>query len=185
MSHSYERNKPNGVTRRGFLQMGIALTGVFALDADLLADGLPVQAQTVMQADKFASLSGFLTGKTQLDTVLAARALSQLRALDPGFDVKLSALAAGIDASRAKTMDAFLATEAGVRNRATATTIVSAWYLGYTGTPDLSKMADASRFVTYREALMFKPTLDVSIIPTFSRGKNGFWHEPPATLAND
>jgi fructose 5-dehydrogenase small subunit len=185
MSQSREKNCTNGVTRRGFLQIGISLTGALALDADLFAGSLPTQAPAVMRADTFASLSGFLTGKTQLDTMLAARALTQLRALDPGVDGKLSALAAAIDASRAKTMDAFLATEAGSHHRATATTIVSVWYLGYTGTPDLSKMADASRFVTYREALMFRPTLDVSIIPTFSRGKNGFWHEPPATLAND
>ncbi|CAG9193089.1 putative Fructose 5-dehydrogenase [Paraburkholderia tropica] len=185
MSQSREKSTTSGVTRRSFLQIGIALTGAFALDTELRAGSLPAQAPAVMQADTFASLSGFLTGKTQLDTTLAARALTQLRALDPGFDGKLSALSEAIAVSRAKTMDDFLATEAGARNRATATTIVSAWYLGYTGTPDLSKMADASRFVTYREALMFAPTLDVSIIPTFSRGKNGFWHEPPATLATD
>lgn len=185
MSRTVGNNTGIALTRRTFLLYGITFTGVAALDAKLNAGAaLAAQPEAMATAD-FVSLSQFLTGHSSLDAGLAARALEQLRTLDTAFDHKLAALAAAIAAAGAKTMDDFLAANPEAPLRTTATTVVSAWYLGYTGTPDLSKMEDQARFVTYREALMFKPTLDVSIIPTFSRGPNGFWTEPPATIATD
>jgi hypothetical protein len=63
--------------------------------------------------------------------------------------------------------------------------IISAWYLGYTGTPVSLRASDNTRFVSYTDAFAYAPTLDATVIPTYSRGKTNYWVRPPITLNSD
>ena len=57
--------------------------------------------------------------------------------------------------------------------------IVSAWYLGYTGTPISLRAEDDTGFVTFTKALMYEPTMDATVRPTYARAGINYWVEPP------
>jgi hypothetical protein len=59
------------------------------------------------------------------------------------------------------------------------TTIVSAWYLGFTGTPISLRAEDDTGFVTFTEARMYAPTMDATVHPSYARGGLNYWVEPP------
>ena len=63
--------------------------------------------------------------------------------------------------------------------RETAATIVSAWYLGYTGTPIPLRAEDDTGFVTFTGALMYEPTMDATVRPSYARAGLNYWVEPP------
>jgi hypothetical protein len=87
-----------------------------------------------------------------------------------------------ITQSGAKTMAQWLAGPAphDAALMATARTITSAFYLGYTGDPDSQAPHDTNGFVTFTGALMWRPTIDATIIPTYARGGTDYWVKPPA-----
>lgn len=174
---------PNNPGRRRFLLSTAAASAVLAASPVLA----PMSAFAAAQPDNhtFGQVSRFVTGRKTLPDVLVTRAHDQLLALDPAFDDKLAALASTIQASGAKSIDAFLKTNPDSALRDTMVTITGAFYLGYTGTPDPSQMTDNARFVTYHEALMFEPTADATPIPTYSHHGHNYWAKPPATIATD
>jgi hypothetical protein len=69
--------------------------------------------------------------------------------------------------------------------KALAVSIVSGWYLGYTGTPVGLAVKDDTQFITYSGALMFEPTRDVTVIPTYARAGTDYWAAAPASIATD
>lgn len=163
--------------RRAFI-----VSGAFALAAFAGARWLIGSAEAA-PADfgAFLTLSAFLTGATELDAEIAARAFGQLTELDGSFPEKAGALAAAVATSSAPSMDDFLAhpasSDPGLRTA--AATIVSAWYLGYTGTPISLRAEDDTGFVTYTGALQFVPTMDATVRPTYARAGLNYWVEPP------
>lgn len=168
-------------TRRGFL-------GTMAISAAAVAGASfagPVMAQNIDEHG-FLALSALLTGRDALDAGIASRALSALKAVDSGFSDKAALLSAAIQQERFTDMakfDDFAQRHPDLKPVALA--IISAWYLGYTGTPEGELNKDNACFVCYETALMYEPTLDVTIVPTFSRGKTNYWGEPPAVLSQN
>lgn len=163
--------------RRGFI-----VAGAFALTAFAGARWLVATAEAApADAEAFRTLSAFLTGAPDLDAGIAARAFGQLTELDASFPEKVGALAAAVATSDAPSMDDFLAHPASsdVGLRAGAATIVSAWYLGYTGTPISLRAEDDTGFVTFTGALQFEPTMDATVRPTYARAGLNYWVEPP------
>ncbi|ARO15920.1 hypothetical protein BVG79_p1000118 (plasmid) [Ketogulonicigenium robustum] len=170
------------LSRRGLLR-GAVVASAIALTASL--SGTAVFAQGVT-ATNFVTLSQVLTMRPQLDPEIAARALDALSGEDDGFATKAQALMDAVTAENFSDMDSFndfIAKHEDLRD--TAMKIISAWYLGYTGTQDGHGFDDTARFVTYRSALMYESTIDATVIPTYSRGAPNYWAEPPATVAND
>ncbi len=168
------------VNRRGLL-LGIGVTAMSA------AMGLGAAAAVRAASDApspaaFITASRFVTGAPLDDGAALDRAWTQLRALDADFPRAVDRLADALRRSGAATMTAFMgspvAKDAALLK--TATTIVSAFYLGYTGTPVEHRMKDNTGFVTFVGALMWRPTLDATIIPTFARGGTDYWVKPPA-----
>jgi hypothetical protein len=169
------------IDRRAFVVAGgflglTALTGGFAWSA---APATPVAAADV---EEFRVLSRLLTGAPELDPGLAERAYNQLTFLDAGFPGKTAALAAAVKSSGAASMDAFLASPnaGGEDLRGTMVTIVSAWYLGFTGTPIPLRAEDDTGFVTLTEARMYAPTIDATVRPSYARDGLNYWVEPPS-----
>jgi hypothetical protein len=133
-------------------------------------------------AASFLAVSNFVTTTDLDDATAVQRAWEQLCALDAGFAQAVERLHTAITQSGAKTMAQWLAGPAphDAALMATARTITSAFYLGYTGDPDSQAPHDTNGFVTFTGALMWRPTIDATIIPTYARGGTDYWVKPPA-----
>lgn len=143
----------------------------------------PVSAENVTL---FLQVSEFITDKSDLKLILAQRALSNLWIDDSEFMDKLRELHATISQSGFPNATTF-SKSLLMQNPQIADTvkkITKAWYLGYTGDQLPYTVSDDVRFVTYTDALMYRPTLDVTIIPSFSREKPNYWFNPPVHLMN-
>lgn len=161
------------------------VSGAFALAAFSSGIHYPVvsvEAAPMVDLELFRTLCIFLTDVPDLDSLLAERAFSQLTALDADFSTQAGTVADAVTASAAPSMDDFLARSAlsdqGLRD--TIVTIVSAWYLGYTGTPISLRAEDDTGFVTFTKALMYEPTIDATVRPTYARAGLNYWVEPPS-----
>jgi hypothetical protein len=163
------------VVTSGFLGLS-ALTGGFAWPKDATA------AVSQPDVEAFRALSRLLTGAPDLDPGLAERAYRQLTALDPDFPGEATTLVEAVKSSGATNMDAFLASpnSSGERLRDTMITIVSAWYLGFTGTPIPLRAEDNTGFVTFTQARMYEPTIDASVRPSYARDGLNYWVDPPS-----
>ena len=172
--------RPNAPKREGIDRRAFIATGVFALSAFGGARWLIAPAEA-SDSDDFRALSAFLTSSDDVDPAIAARAFGQLTELDPTFPDKISTLSDVVASSQAPSMDDFLAHPAssGTRLRETMVTIVSAWTLGYTGTPIALRAEDDTGFVTFLGALQFRPTMDATVRPTYARDGLNYWVEPP------
>jgi fructose 5-dehydrogenase small subunit len=170
------------VTRRNGLLLGIAGAGLLAGGA-LNVDRLLAQSASAPPAPpSFLAVSNFVTSADLDDATAVQRAWEQLCALDAGFAQAVERLHTAITQSGAKTMAQWLATPVihDAALMATARTITSAFYLGYTGDPDSQAPHDTNGFVTFTGALMWRPTIDATIIPTYARGGTDYWVKPPA-----
>ena len=135
---------------------------------------------------RFLQLSQVLTNRPALDAVTGGRALANLTAGDKTFPAQASALLGAITTAKFSDMRSFNTFIAGHEAlRPVAMKIISAWYLGYTGHPSGNSFDDDARFVSYAGALMYQPTLDATVVPSYSRGHTNYWAQPPATLATD
>jgi hypothetical protein len=167
-----------GVDRRTFLTTGAAAFAAFSSGYAWIVT--PAAGAEAPDAEAFRALSQFLTGADQLDPVQAERAFAQLAALDDNFPEKAATLNEAVTNSGAQSVDAFLAHPSSDGDlRTTTTAIVSAWYLGYTGTPISLRAEDDTEFVTFTGALMFEPTIDATVRPTYVRAGLNYWMEPP------
>ncbi|MCC3742559.1 sorbitol dehydrogenase family protein [Rouxiella badensis] len=172
------------LTRRQLLISGAYLTGFAALNPALSWAVPPAQNSDTAT---FYPLSLLLTARTQLSQVVAQRALNYLSAEDNQFPAKLQQLVQALSAANITHADQLNghAIMAANGTGATARKVISAWYLGFTGTPIAMRAVDNTRFVTYTDALMYAPTIDATVIPTYSRGHTNYWTQPPATIKND
>lgn len=129
-------------------------------------------------------VSEFITDKSDLKLILAQRALSNLWIDDSEFMDKLRELHATISQSGFPNATTF-SKSLLMQNPQIADTvkkITKAWYLGYTGTPVSHRDKDNTQFVTYTDALMYRPTSDATIIPSYSKEKLNYWVNPPSYM---
>ncbi|MBS0875824.1 MULTISPECIES: sugar dehydrogenase complex small subunit [unclassified Tatumella] len=172
------------LSRRNLLKTGLYLTGFAAFTPALSRALLPSQNS---DNTVFYKLSLLLTGRTQLSQLLSQRALTCLTKEDSDFPVKLTRLIQVMNAANITRADQLnghrimSVTETGD----TVKKIISAWYLGFTGTPLPLRATDNTRFVTYTDAMMYAPTSDATVIPTYSRGQTNYWVRPPVTILTD
>lgn len=177
------------ITRRKLLYSGAALTGA-GLFAPLWAGSVLAQEVSSAATDDIESLrqlSLFLLERPSVDAALSLRILAQCTQNDPAFPEQMKALWGKVGQHHLRSVSQLSASpfyrDPVVKD--TAQKIVSAWYLGYTGTPVSLRATDGTRLVTFTGALAYAPTADATVIPTYSRGKTNYWVNPPATLAND
>ncbi|OWQ47476.1 hypothetical protein CDL60_08585 [Roseateles noduli] len=150
---------------------GLAATAAGAASA---AGAAPAAA--ALPAADFLRLSIFLTGGQPLDATLAGRYQVALAKRDPQFGDSARALLGLMATSKAATVEALLEQPALQDTlRALTTRIVSAWYLGIVG-----QDADAE-LISYAEALMYRPTRDVLVVPTYGAGPDSWGDQPGVT----
>lgn len=171
------------LSRRKFLIASVAMTGFAVLRPALSWASVPAESS---DSAIFFKLSQLLTSRTNLSPVVAQRALYWLTEEDAQFPQKLQLLSTEIANQKITLADQLYGhpmMDGPLGD--VAKKIISAWYLGYIGTPVPQRAVDSTRFVTYTDALAYAPTLDATVIPTYSRGRTNYWVQPPVTIKND
>lgn len=172
-----------GYSRRAMLATGASVLGVALAGGSLAASGGPAGG---ISSSDFQKLSGILTNRATLDPHISDRAFAALSAEDGAFAAKAQQLYSATLQAGLRDMRQYKGFIAGHADLdPTAKKIISAWYLGYTGTPEGESNVDDARFVSYAGALMYEPTKDATIVPTYARGHTNYWVDPPSTLATD
>ncbi|CAB3757342.1 sugar dehydrogenase complex small subunit [Paraburkholderia solisilvae] len=159
------------------LAAGAALSGLSGAGAvsPAYADAPPPSAGL----DAFLALSRKLTGRTNLDPVLAKRVYAALSKMDSQAD--------NLFAQNVATLNSWLQTHGGVPSDTviaalqpdmpalakTASAIVRAWYLGLVGDPPRVQV------IAYENALMFDPVKDVLTVPSYCRDVPLYWAQKP------
>lgn len=145
------------------------------------------EASSEQAIKDFLALSERLTGRPALNARIAGRAWQVLLDGDADFADRQRQLAQAMDDAELTDMRHFKAFAESLPEALTQTAIaiISAWYLGFTGQAQGHSATDNTRFITYTGALMFEPTIDATVIPTYSRGHSDYWIDPPASIATD
>lgn len=125
------------------------------------------------------NVSEALTGRSPLDPEIAMRVERILTKHDETFPSRLAKLASAIGAAQARDRDHTIASLSD-ENIDTAIEIIRPWYLGFTGTPSTSHMEDDAEFVTFLSALMYEPTKDNTVRPSYARDGRDYWAQTPA-----
>ncbi|MFJ3482481.1 sugar dehydrogenase complex small subunit [Pseudomonas sp. NPDC090202] len=161
----------SGFSRRSLLRGSVTL-GLAAMLGGLT----PLQSvfAAEVSAGDFIALSQFLISRP-VNPVLAARYQAALAKRAPNFAGNVIALKQLISEQGYKHVDEYLAqAQPDPSLKATATSIVSAWYLGIVGEP-----ADAE-LISYSEAVMYQPTHGILAIPTYGGGPASWGPKPTA-----
>lgn len=168
---SIQTDAPQGLSRRNLLRGSVAL-GLLGLASGML----PWQAAMAATADdEFIALSQFLVSRP-VNPVLAGRYYTALSKRAPNFAANVSALKQLVAGNGFKHVDEYLAMASPDASlKATATSIIAAWYLGIVGEPATAEL------ISYSEAMMYQPTHGILIIPTYGGGPAS-WGPKPVTL---
>jgi hypothetical protein len=153
----------------------------------LTASGALAQVVPTAKAPAgFMQISKLLTGHPEIDDTLADMAWSALVRREDGFETAYTSLVKAIEAAGLKDFADLPQSPAisDPAHKATAVSLVSAWYLGRVGEV-LDRAEPGPDFITYTGALMWRPTLDVTVLPTYARAGPGYWGAAPASLATD
>ena len=167
----------SGMSRRTLIG-GTAVAGVALALGGSAVLGTSNAFAAAAASDDFLRLSEFLTGGKPLTAALAARYQEALRRHDPQFGAAAALLQRHVEDTRPAHVDDLLANpDLDPALRATATQIVSAWYLGIVG-----EDADAE-LISYANALMYRPTAGILDIPTYGSGPDSWGQKPPVTVS--
>ncbi|SDA92777.1 Membrane bound FAD containing D-sorbitol dehydrogenase [Pseudomonas sp. NFACC15-1] len=152
------------------------LRGSVTLGLVALVGGLGPWQSVMAEGDQdFIALSQFLVSRP-VNPVLAARYYRALSRRAPNFSGNVGALRQLVDGQGFKHVDEYLAqANPDPSLKATAISIISAWYLGIVG-----ELADAE-LISYSEALMYRPTHGILIIPTYGGGPASWGAKPADT----
>lgn len=150
-------------------------------------DSTPLQASVpTNEYAGFAVISAQLTGQDKPDPHLVSRCYRALCKVDARFEDRFRQLErAAQDFARPLMAHWGEFSAAYPEASEVAMAIISAWYLGYTGGPRSDCTEDDAQFVAYENALMYRSTIDATVIPSYARGKTNYWAEPPATIGQD
>jgi fructose 5-dehydrogenase small subunit len=124
---------------------------------------------------EFLKLAQFLTSKT-VDTTLAQRFYDALKKRNSELDTSVASLNELVNTRKLGHMDDYLALQdVDSKLDACARKIVKSMYLGV--------VADDSNaeLIAYREALMYRPTESVLVVPSYGRGPNTWGSKPVDT----
>lgn len=181
--------EPHLLSRRKLLFSGAALSGLGFFSSSWIGSVLAQQVSGVTTDDaaQLHQLSLFLTERDALDPSVLLRVLARCTEADPLFTQKVSRLWAQIQQQGVSDVGVLVGSQVyqDPEMKDTVQKIVRAWYLGYTGTPVSLRAVDDTELVTFTGALAYTPTLDATVIPTYSRGQTNYWVKPPSTVAND
>lgn len=163
---------PSTISRRSVLGV-VAAGALLAAGGGALLGGVPTVFAAPVPADDFLRLSEFLTGGKPLQAVLATRYQAILAKFDAKFDESSAALQRYVADAKAANIDELLARpDLSEPLKKSITQIVSAWYLGIVGDDNNVEL------VAYVDALMYRPTIDVIVVPSYGGGPDSWGGKP-------
>ncbi|WP_144631563.1 sugar dehydrogenase complex small subunit [Bordetella genomosp. 13] len=176
-----ESETPSNARRRALVKYTIAwsvLGGALAsvpmrrLMAAAPASAPVGAAAATPEAAAFLRASRFLTSK-EVSPMLAQRCHDALKKRIPDLDQVAAAINELVADRQLHHMDDYLALEGLDKDLdAKAKDIVQALYLGVVGQDEKAEL------FAYEEALMYDPTRDVLVVPTYGRGPNSWGPKP-------
>ncbi|TCQ99415.1 sugar dehydrogenase complex small subunit [Neorhizobium sp. JUb45] len=177
-----------GLSRRNLLKaLTYSVPAAWLATGSLTASGALAQvAATAKAPADFMRISRLLTGHPEIDDTLADMAWSALVRRDDGFEAAYASLVQAIQVADLQEFTDLPQSPAmsDPAHKAAAVSLISAWYLGRVGEV-LERAEPGPDFITYTGALMWRPTLDVTVLPTYARAGPGYWAAAPASLATD
>lgn len=161
-------NRKSGPSRRMVIAAGLAAPWLITAPAAFAQ----AAAAGTLDKDGFQKLSLLVIGKAAGDRLLSDSLFDAYSAVLPAFLQQAASLAdaaakAGLQTPADLSRSALLQ-DAGLK--ATALSLTTAWYLGHVGDD-----AKAGKVVAFEKALMFGPTSDVMVIPSYTRGGPDYW----------
>lgn len=177
-------DQPEELTRRKLLStLAFSLPAAWLLGSAIV-DPKRAYAQVESNATAargFMDVSRLLTGHPEILDDLADPAWSALVQRNPNFETAFKALQGAISSSGLTRFEDYPRSSIAVDPalKTTAVAIVSAWYLGRVGKVNNMGETD-STMVTFTHALMWAPTIDITVLPTYARAGPGHWAAPPA-----
>ncbi|HDR9868563.1 TPA: sugar dehydrogenase complex small subunit [Burkholderia cenocepacia] len=165
------------VQRRRLVKLSAGAALAAALPAGMLIARAATAPQAVPLRD-FAGVAAYLTRRSALPSRYVQSVYDGLVEQDREFPARLRALAVAIGTGT-QPVDRFVRKlgVAAPELRATALAIIEAFYTGSVG------HGGQARMVGYETALMFEPTSDVTVIPTYIRARPEYWTARPAADA--
>lgn len=158
----------DGIGRRALLSVTMALP---FLAATTQAFAQSQSSTSAIDVDGLHQLSVAVIGPRANDHLLAAAYHAAFAEIQPDFLKRAASLAAAMKAAGLSTPDAF-SSSALVQDpvqHATAIALTAAWYLGHVEDDDHGQP------VAYEKALMWGPTSDIMVIPSYARGGPDYW----------
>ena len=173
MFDQYPDDSPTAfnLARRKVLVGGLIVGGIAALPT-LPAIAAP-SSWSDQSAARFMEISSLLVPH-RLNEKVGKRMGAAMGALKPSLSQQIDGLLSIAREKNARLVEDFFADVPDGPLKATALSIISAWYLGVvTDAPDAEVFA-------YEYALMYQPTRDVMTIPSYAiSGPNGWTAEAP------
>jgi hypothetical protein len=167
---------PSVVSRRAFISVAMAVPFLLAT-RDVFAQS-PDAGHLPINPDDLHALSMRIIGAKADDRSLSDAFHHAFSQANPDFLVRAGALFDRMKSADIATPQAFVAS-ALARDpvlKATAVGLTAAWYLGHVADDDHDDHG-GGRVVAYEKALMWAPTTDITVIPSYSRGAPDYWAE--------
>ena len=128
---------------------------------------------------QFMRIAPILCDKTDIRPQMLNRAFEVLEQNNPQFQEELQALFELIETENITNASDLMKNKAFTENalaKQAAQQTLTALYTGRIGENGQSKL------VGYEHALMFRPTADITTIPSYSGGSFAYWVEPPVVV---
>lgn len=159
-----------GMNRRAMLSIGLAMPFI-AVSRTAFAQALTTPEEPI-SPERLHALSVALIGPAADDTALSQAYHEAFGKVAPDFLMRAAVLAKAMQAQGVTTPETFsgsaLAQDSGYH--ATAVALTAAWYLGHAPDDD-----HGGQVVAYEKALMWRPTDDIMVIPSYARGGPDYW----------
>ncbi|NMM03240.1 uridylyltransferase [Paraburkholderia sp. RP-4-7] len=169
----FDRSRVTDPQRRRLLKLSATAALTVAMPLDALSESSATHGAAAHAT--FASVAAFLTRRNALPDLYVRSVHQGLIAQDSSFPARLNALSAAIASLRSADVGALIPALAGTSSdaRKTALAIIEAFYTGSVG------RGEHARMVGYETALMFEPTADVTVIPSYIRARPEYWSARP------
>lgn len=161
------------MNRRTFLRMMISSSVIISVPAIM-----PAALAGPGSEETLLFVSQTLTGRQGLDPAISQRLYLLLSRQTHDFDQQLTRLAERLRRHIHLSPEERLA-QLSEEEVTTALSIITPWYLGYTGNPATTRATDDAQFVTFLSALMYEPTVSITPRPSYSQRGHDYWQAVP------
>ncbi|WP_049623573.1 sorbitol dehydrogenase family protein [Frateuria defendens] len=183
MDELHPQPEPDGISAKGLARRrllrhsGTAVAGLALASAGLRAQQATapaIVAPNEAELDAFHKLSRLLTGHENLDLTLGTRLYQAMTQRDATFPATVKALGDYAAQHGHTTVEALEQALKGQPLHAPLMAIVGAWYSG------VIEPGTGATVYAYERALMYQPSRDGMVIPTYAHNGPNYWvAEPP------